>query len=78
LGSRKARSLKPEQIVELLKKIAQPTATGRFEPFKTTNRFDSTAKHPENASKARVAGVGVFAAPRMLLEEAHSCCECKD
>jgi hypothetical protein len=36
--------LKPEQIAALLKKTAQAAENGRF---KTTNGFDSTAKHPE-------------------------------
>jgi len=39
--------LKPEQIAALLKKTAQAAENGRFEPFKTTNGFDATAKHPE-------------------------------
>ena len=39
--------LKPEQIAALLKKTAQAADNGRFERFKTTNGFDSTAKHPE-------------------------------
>ncbi len=39
--------LKPEQIAALLKKTAQAAENGRFEPFKTTSGFDSTAKHPE-------------------------------
>ncbi|HET6325979.1 MAG TPA: aldo/keto reductase [Planctomycetaceae bacterium] len=39
--------LKPEQIAELLKKTAKAAENGRFEPFKTTNGFDATAKHPE-------------------------------
>jgi aryl-alcohol dehydrogenase-like predicted oxidoreductase len=32
---------------ELLAKTAQAAATGQFEQFKTTARFDSTAQHPE-------------------------------
>ena len=39
--------LNSEQIATLLKKTAQAAENGRFEPFKTTSGFDSTAKHPE-------------------------------
>jgi aryl-alcohol dehydrogenase-like predicted oxidoreductase len=44
------RTFKPlteEQVAALLKKTAEAAAEGRFEPFKTTSQFDSTAKHPE-------------------------------
>ncbi len=36
-----------EQLAALLKKTAEAAETGKFEPFKTTAQFDSTAKHPE-------------------------------
>jgi aryl-alcohol dehydrogenase-like predicted oxidoreductase len=39
--------LKGEQMTALLAKTATAAAEGRFEPFKTTAHFDSTAKHPE-------------------------------
>jgi hypothetical protein len=31
----------------LLAKTAQAAATGRYEPFKTTSIFDSTAQNPQ-------------------------------
>jgi predicted aldo/keto reductase-like oxidoreductase len=39
--------LNAEQIAALLKKTAQAAETGRFEQFKTTSKFDATARHPE-------------------------------
>ena len=39
--------LKGEQKRALLARTATAAADGRFEPFKTSNPFDSTAKHPE-------------------------------
>jgi aryl-alcohol dehydrogenase-like predicted oxidoreductase len=36
-----------EQMAALLQKTAAAAADGKFEPFKTSNPFDSTAKHPE-------------------------------
>ena len=45
-----ARTFKPlteTQISALLSKTSQAAAHGEFEPFKTTNQFDSTAKRPE-------------------------------
>jgi aryl-alcohol dehydrogenase-like predicted oxidoreductase len=36
-----------EQVAALLKKTAEAAEDDRFEPFKTTSQFDSTAKHPE-------------------------------
>ncbi len=39
--------LKGEQMTALLARTTTAAADGRFEPFKTTARFDSTAKHPE-------------------------------
>jgi aryl-alcohol dehydrogenase-like predicted oxidoreductase len=45
-----ARSFKPmseDQVQVLLAKTAAAAATGKFEPFKTTSIFDSTATKPE-------------------------------
>jgi aryl-alcohol dehydrogenase-like predicted oxidoreductase len=39
--------LSREECDALLAKTAQAAATGRFEPFKTTSIFDSTAKNPQ-------------------------------
>jgi aryl-alcohol dehydrogenase-like predicted oxidoreductase len=36
-----------EQVAALLAKTAQAAANGRYERFKTSNIFDSTAKNPE-------------------------------
>jgi aryl-alcohol dehydrogenase-like predicted oxidoreductase len=44
------RTFKPlsqTQISQLLAKTAKAAAHGQFELFKTTNKFDSTAQHPE-------------------------------
>jgi hypothetical protein len=35
------------QVQALLAKTATAAATGRYELFKTSDRFDSTARHPE-------------------------------
>jgi aryl-alcohol dehydrogenase-like predicted oxidoreductase len=40
-------SLSKADIAKILEKTAQVAMTGKFEPFKTTPRFDSTAMHPE-------------------------------
>jgi aryl-alcohol dehydrogenase-like predicted oxidoreductase len=43
------RTFKPmsdEQVQALLARTAQAAATGKYEPFKTTDRFDGTAHHP--------------------------------
>ncbi len=45
-----ARTFKPmasDQVATLLAKTAQAAAGGRFELFKTSQHFDSTAQHPE-------------------------------
>lgn len=45
-----ARTYKPmsqAQITALLQRTADAAARGRYEPFKTTNNFDSTAKNPQ-------------------------------
>jgi aryl-alcohol dehydrogenase-like predicted oxidoreductase len=39
--------LSAEEVQALLAKTAEAAATGRFEPFKTTSIFDSTAKNPQ-------------------------------
>ena len=44
------RAFKPmttSQVAALLKRTATAAAGGRYEPFKTTPDFDSTARHPE-------------------------------
>jgi hypothetical protein len=41
------RSLSKADIDNLLKKTATLAAHGKYEPFKTTSVFDSTASHPE-------------------------------
>ncbi len=38
--------LSEEELDVLLAKTAQAAATGRYEPFKTTSIFDSTAQNP--------------------------------
>jgi aryl-alcohol dehydrogenase-like predicted oxidoreductase len=40
-------SLSKADIARILEKTAEVARTGKFEPFKTTPRFDSTAMHPE-------------------------------
>jgi hypothetical protein len=40
-------TLSKTDIEAILRKTATAAATGRFEPFKTTPTFDSTAQHPE-------------------------------
>jgi aryl-alcohol dehydrogenase-like predicted oxidoreductase len=39
--------LSSADIAEILKKSAPAAADGKYEPFKTSNQFDSTAQHPE-------------------------------
>jgi aryl-alcohol dehydrogenase-like predicted oxidoreductase len=39
--------LSPADIAAILQKSAPASADGKYEPFKTTAQFDSTAKHPE-------------------------------
>ncbi len=44
------RTFKPmssQEMDALLAKTKEAAMTGKFEPFKTTNQFDSTAQHPE-------------------------------
>jgi hypothetical protein len=40
------KPLSNEQISALLARTARPASLGRFEGFKTTNGFDSTAQNP--------------------------------
>ena len=40
-------TLTQTEIAEILRKTAPLAAAGKFEPFKTTPQFDSTATHPE-------------------------------
>jgi hypothetical protein len=45
-----AQSFKPmseQQLSALLAKTADAAKDGRYELFKTTSHFDTTAKHPE-------------------------------
>jgi aryl-alcohol dehydrogenase-like predicted oxidoreductase len=45
-----AKTFKPlsdQQITDLLNKTAKAASNGKFELFKTDNRFDSTAKNPQ-------------------------------
>jgi hypothetical protein len=41
------RPLEAKQLEALLAKTAQAAADGRFEPFKTSSIFDSTAQNPD-------------------------------
>jgi len=41
------KPLSPEQMAALVERTAQAAAEGKFEPFKTTSHFDSTAAHPQ-------------------------------
>jgi hypothetical protein len=40
------KPLSNEQVGRLLEKTKDPAITGKFEPFKTTSRYDSTAQNP--------------------------------
>jgi aryl-alcohol dehydrogenase-like predicted oxidoreductase len=46
-AARTFRPLTVAQVSALLAKTAKAAATGRYEPFKTTQGFDATARHPE-------------------------------
>jgi predicted aldo/keto reductase-like oxidoreductase len=48
------RPLSAEQAAALLAKTARVAKTGRYEPFKTGNGFDGTARHPEWLGRADV------------------------
>jgi hypothetical protein len=41
------RPMSDEEVRSLLAKTAEAAARGKFEPFKTTSIFDSTAQNPE-------------------------------
>jgi hypothetical protein len=41
------RPLNHPEVAALLAKTGDAAATGKFEPFKTTQQFDGTAQHPE-------------------------------
>jgi uncharacterized protein len=41
------RPMNPEQITALVAKTQKAAADGRYELFKTTAHFDTTAKHPD-------------------------------
>jgi aryl-alcohol dehydrogenase-like predicted oxidoreductase len=41
------KPLDPEQMAALLRRTAAAASEGRFEPFKTTERFDGTARNPQ-------------------------------
>jgi hypothetical protein len=36
-----------DEVAALLEKTKQAAATGKWEKFKTSSHFDSTAQHPE-------------------------------
>jgi uncharacterized protein len=45
-----ARTFKPlskQAVADLLARTAKAAATGRYELFKTSNRYDGTAKNPQ-------------------------------
>jgi hypothetical protein len=46
-AARTFRPLEPQQVSQLLSRTASAAAQGRFELFKTSSHFDSTAQHPE-------------------------------
>ena len=39
--------MSPEAVAGVLARTAQAAATGKYEPFKTSNRYDGTAKNPQ-------------------------------
>jgi aryl-alcohol dehydrogenase-like predicted oxidoreductase len=41
------KPLKQDEVAALLNRTAQSAAEGKYELFKTSNRFDATAQHPE-------------------------------
>ncbi len=46
-AARTFKPMEPQQVSALLGQTAKAAANGEFELFKTTNKFDSTAQHPE-------------------------------
>jgi predicted aldo/keto reductase-like oxidoreductase len=49
-ATRSFRPLGPDEIAGLLARTAEAAETGKFERFKTTEQYDSTAQHPEYLS----------------------------
>jgi hypothetical protein len=47
LGARTFRSLSQAEVAALLAKTAKAAARGRYELYKTSDHFDSTARHPQ-------------------------------
>ena len=41
------KPLGPEQMAALLRRTAAAASEGRYEPFKTTEHFDGTARNPQ-------------------------------
>jgi hypothetical protein len=46
-AARTVQPLTPEHIAALLARTAPAATSGRYEAFKTSDRFDSTAHHPQ-------------------------------
>jgi aryl-alcohol dehydrogenase-like predicted oxidoreductase len=46
-AAKTAAAVTPADIAKIVQKTAAVAADGKFEPFKTTPGFDSTAAHPE-------------------------------
>jgi aryl-alcohol dehydrogenase-like predicted oxidoreductase len=46
-AARSFRPMSPREVDALLAKTARAAREGRFEPYKTTNKHDSTTAHPE-------------------------------
>jgi hypothetical protein len=45
--ARTFRPLAPAEVAAILNKTRQAALSGQYELFKTSNRFDGTARHPE-------------------------------
>jgi hypothetical protein len=46
-AAKTSAAVTPSDIAKILQKTAAVAADGKFEPFKTSPGFDSTAAHPE-------------------------------
>jgi len=46
-AAKTSAAVSPSDIAKILQKTAAVAADGKFEPFKTSPGFDSTAAHPE-------------------------------
>jgi hypothetical protein len=46
-AAKTSAAVTPSDIAKILQKTAAVAADGKFEPFKTSSGFDSTAAHPE-------------------------------